>query len=83
MAEHNPNHRLRTNVEFYTAALLHGTGGARTLFTATFAVSRVGSRMAHASNRNATTGSSAPSHTVSVTPDDRGRASTSGWMKEY
>jgi citrate synthase len=47
LAEHKPGRRLDTNVEFYTAALLHGVGVPRELFTATFGVSRVGGWMAH------------------------------------
>ncbi len=40
--------RLQTNVEFYTALLLHGLGLDVPLFTPTFAVSRVSGWMAHA-----------------------------------
>ena len=47
LAEHKPDYRLETNVEFYTAALLHGIGVPQELFTATFGVSRVGGWMAH------------------------------------
>jgi len=47
LAERKPDRRLDTNVEFYTAALLHGVGVPRDLFTTTFAVSRVGGWMAH------------------------------------
>ncbi|MFB6206157.1 MAG: citrate synthase [Haloglomus sp.] len=48
LAEHKPDRRLETNVEFYTAALLHGVGIPQELFTATFGVSRVGGWTAHA-----------------------------------
>jgi len=48
LEEHKPDRRLETNVEFYTAALLHGVGIPRELFTATFGVARVGGWMAHA-----------------------------------
>jgi citrate synthase len=48
LAEHKPDHRLDTNVEFYTAALLRGVGVPRELFTASFAVARAGGWMAHA-----------------------------------
>jgi len=48
LAEFKPDRRLETNVEFYTAALLHGVGVPRELFAATFGVSRVGGWMAHA-----------------------------------
>ncbi len=48
LAEHKPNRRLKTNVEFYTAVLLHGIGVPQALFTPTFAVGRVGGWMAHA-----------------------------------
>jgi citrate synthase len=47
LAEHKPDRRLDTNVEFYTAALLHGVGIPRELFTATFAVARAGGWTAH------------------------------------
>ena len=47
LADHKPNRRLETNVEFYTAALLHGVGVPQDLFTPTFAISRVGGWMAH------------------------------------
>lgn len=47
LAEHKPDRRLATNVEFYTAALLHGVGVPRALFTPTFAVARAGGWMAH------------------------------------
>jgi citrate synthase len=42
-----PDRRLETNVEFYTAALLHGVGIPRELFAATFGVARVGGWTAH------------------------------------
>lgn len=47
LEEYNPDRRLETNVEYYTAALLHGVGVPRPLFTPTFAVARVGGWMAH------------------------------------
>jgi citrate synthase len=47
LAEHRPDHRLDTNVEFYTAVLLNGIGVPRDLFTATFAVGRAGGWTAH------------------------------------
>ncbi len=45
---YKPGRRLQTNVEFYTALLLHGLGFHPTLFTPTFAVSRVSGWIAHA-----------------------------------
>jgi citrate synthase len=42
-----PGRRLETNVEFYTALLLHGVGLDPDLFTPTFAVGRVGGWTAH------------------------------------
>jgi citrate synthase len=48
LADQVPNHRLETNVEFYTAILLDGFGVPKELFTATFACSRIGGWMAHA-----------------------------------
>jgi citrate synthase len=47
LAERNPGRRLRANVEFYTAVLLDAIGIPRTLFTPTFAVSRVAGWCAH------------------------------------
>ncbi|HWF85064.1 MAG TPA: citrate synthase/methylcitrate synthase [Vicinamibacterales bacterium] len=46
--EYKPGRRLQTNVEFYTALLLHGLGFEAALFTPTFAVSRVSGWIAHA-----------------------------------
>jgi citrate synthase len=43
-----PGRRLQTNVEFYTALLLHGLGLDPSLFTPTFAISRVSGWIAHA-----------------------------------
>jgi len=48
LADHKPDRRLDTNVEFYTAVLLNGVGVPKDLFTATFGVARVGGWMAHA-----------------------------------
>jgi len=48
LAAHVPDRQLETNVEFYTALLLDGIGIPKDLFTATFAISRVGGWMAHA-----------------------------------
>jgi citrate synthase len=45
--ERKPARRLDTNVEFYTALLLHGLGLPADLFTATFAVARVLGWSAH------------------------------------
>jgi citrate synthase len=42
-----PDRRLYTNVEFYSASVLHSVGLARDLFPATFAVSRVAGWTAH------------------------------------
>ena len=47
LAEYNPGRNLETNVEFYTALLLHGLGLPSALFTPTFAVGRVGGWTAH------------------------------------
>jgi citrate synthase len=45
--ERKPDRRLDTNVEFYTALLLHGIGLPTDLFTPTFAVGRVVGWSAH------------------------------------
>jgi citrate synthase len=44
---HKPGRRLQTNVEFYTALLLHGIGFEVPLFTPTFAISRTAGWLAH------------------------------------
>ena len=48
LEEYKPGRRLQTNVEFYTALLLHGLGLDVSLFTPAFAVSRVSGWVAHA-----------------------------------
>ena len=47
LEEYKPGRNLQTNVEFYTALLLHGLGMETPLFTPTFAVSRVAGWTAH------------------------------------
>jgi citrate synthase len=47
LRERKPDRRLDTNVEFYTALLLHGLGLPTELFTPTFAVGRVLGWSAH------------------------------------
>jgi citrate synthase len=47
LRERKPDRRLNTNVEFYTALLLHGLGLPTELFTPTFAVGRVVGWTAH------------------------------------
>jgi citrate synthase len=47
LEEYKPGRRLQTNVEFYTALLLHGLGLEVPLFTPTFAISRVAGWTAH------------------------------------
>ncbi|UYN91405.1 MAG: citrate synthase/methylcitrate synthase [Anaerolineales bacterium] len=47
LEEYKPGRNLQTNVEFYTALLLHGLDFPIPLFTPTFAVSRVGGWLAH------------------------------------
>ena len=47
LAEHKPGRSLQTNVEFYTALLLHGLGLPAELFSPTFAVARVAGWTAH------------------------------------
>jgi citrate synthase len=48
LREAKPGRVLQTNVEFYTALLLHGLGLDTRLFTPTFAVGRVAGWLAHA-----------------------------------
>jgi citrate synthase len=47
LAERYPERNLKTNVEFYTALLLHGLDMPADLFTPTFAISRVAGWIAH------------------------------------
>ncbi len=47
LEEYKPGRHLQTNVEFYTALLLHGLGLPTELFTPTFAVSRAAGWIAH------------------------------------
>jgi citrate synthase len=47
LEEYKPGRNLQTNVEFYTALLLHGLGLPTELFTPTFAIGRVGGWTAH------------------------------------
>ncbi len=47
LAEHRPDRNLQTNVEFYTALLLHGLRLPTELFTPTFAVGRIAGWTAH------------------------------------
>ncbi len=47
LEEHKPGRRLQTNVEFYTALLLHGLGLKVAQFTPTFAIGRVAGWTAH------------------------------------
>ncbi|HEX7192970.1 MAG TPA: citrate/2-methylcitrate synthase, partial [Thermoanaerobaculia bacterium] len=53
LEEYKPGRRLQTNVEFYTALLLHGIGLEVPLFTPTFAVSRVAGWIAHSLEQRA------------------------------
>jgi citrate synthase len=47
LEEYKPGRNLQTNVEYYTALLLHGLGLATDLFTPTFALSRAAGWLAH------------------------------------
>jgi citrate synthase len=47
MEEYKPGRRLQTNVEFYTALVLHSIGLDAELFTPTFAMSRAAGWIAH------------------------------------
>lgn len=54
LEEYKPGRRLQTNVEFYTALLLHGIGLPTALFSPTFAISRAAGWIAHAFEQQAT-----------------------------
>jgi citrate synthase len=47
LEEYKPGRKLQTNVEYYTALVLHGLGMPTDLFTPTFAVGRVAGWTAH------------------------------------
>jgi citrate synthase len=47
LEEYKPGRKLQTNVEFYTALLLHGLGLETPLFTPTFAIGRAAGWIAH------------------------------------
>ena len=47
LAEYKPHRKLQTNVEFYTALLLHGLGVPTDVFSSVFALGRVGGWIAH------------------------------------
>jgi citrate synthase len=47
LVEYKPGRNLQTNVEFYTALLLHGLGLETEIFTPTFAIGRVAGWIAH------------------------------------
>ena len=47
LEEYKPGRKLQTNVEFYTALVLHGIGLEVPLFTPTFAISRAAGWIAH------------------------------------
>jgi len=54
LEEYKPGRNLQTNVEFYTALLLHGLGLDTELFTPTFAIGRVAGWIAHCFEQQAT-----------------------------
>jgi citrate synthase len=47
LAEYKPRRRLETNVEFFTALLLHGLGIDSSFFTPTFAIGRMAGWVGH------------------------------------
>ncbi|HEY2855950.1 MAG TPA: citrate synthase/methylcitrate synthase [Gemmatimonadaceae bacterium] len=53
LEEYKPGRRLQTNVEFYTALLLHGLGLDVSLFTPTFAIGRAAGWIGHAFEQRA------------------------------
>ena len=54
LEEYKPGRRLQTNVEFYTALLLHGLGLPTDLFSPTFALARTAGWVGHAFEQLAT-----------------------------
>lgn len=53
LGEYKPGRNLQTNVEFYTALLLHGLDLPTALFSPTFAISRVAGWIAHCEEQKA------------------------------
>lgn len=47
LEEYKPGRNLQTNVEFFTALVLHGIGLESPLFSAVFAIGRMGGWTAH------------------------------------
>jgi citrate synthase len=70
LEEYKPGRRLQTNVEFYTALLLHGLGLPVDLFTPTFAMGRVSGWIAHAIEQRRTGRLIRPASTY-IGPTDR------------
>jgi citrate synthase len=70
LEEYKPGRRLQTNVEFYTALLLHGLELDLPLFTPTFAIGRMSGWIAHALEQRATNRLIRPS-SVYVGPHNR------------
>lgn len=54
LEEYKPGRNLQTNVEFYTALLLHGLGLDAELFSPTFAMSRVAGWLGHCFEQQST-----------------------------
>jgi citrate synthase len=54
LRELKPGRTIATNVEFYTALLLHGLGLPSPMFTPTFAVGRIAGWVAHVAEQRAT-----------------------------
>ncbi len=71
LAEYKPGRKLQTNVEYYTALLLHGLGLSTALFTPTFAIGRVGGWLAHAFEQQRTARLIRPKSTYSGPKDRR------------
>lgn len=70
LEEYKPGRRLQTNVEFFTALLLHGLGLETDLFTPTFAIGRVPGWIAHCFEQQET-GRIIRPESVYVGPKDR------------
>ncbi|MBC7809505.1 MAG: citrate synthase/methylcitrate synthase, partial [Burkholderiales bacterium] len=71
LEEYKPGRNLQTNVEFYTALLLHGLDLPTDLFTPTFAISRVVGWTAHCFEQQATGRLIRPQSMYSGTKDRR------------
>ncbi len=71
LEEHKPGRKLQTNVEFYTALILHGIGLPSSLFSPAFACGRVAGWTAHCFEQREDSNIIRPSSTYTGSRDRR------------